>query len=77
MRGEERLKIYVNNVERVEDKLKLKKKIRFVRLHPLLCERRLRKVVEKIPKEYDPKTIKKFEEDYCDIKKEFEYEKQD
>lgn len=57
------MKIYINNVESVEDKLKLKKKIRFVRLRPLLCERRLREVVKKIPKEFDPETIKKFEKD--------------
>ena len=68
------MKIYINNVESVEEKLNLKKKIRFVRLRPLLCERRLRDVVKKIPKEYDPETIKKFEEDTGIILKYYVFE---
>ena len=68
------MKIYINNVESVEDKLKLKKKIKFVRLHPLLCERRLREVVKKIPKEYGPHAIKKFEEETGIVLKYYVYE---
>ena len=68
------MKIYVNNVDNVERKLRLRKKIKFVRLIPLFCERRLREVVKKIPKEYDPETLKKFEEDTGIVLKYFVYE---
>ena len=68
------MKIYVNNVENVEDKLKLKKKIKFVRLHSLLCERRLKEVVKKIPKEFNKRTIRKFEEETGIILKYYVFE---
>lgn len=70
------MKIYVNNVEAVEEKLNLKKKIRFVRLIPLLCERRLREVVKKIPKDYGPNYIKKFEDETGIVLKYYVFEKE-
>ena len=68
------MKIYVNNVGNLEDKLKLKKNIKRVRLRKIFSERRLKEFLDKIPNEYDPKTLKEFEEETGIILKYYVFE---
>lgn len=57
------MKIYANNVERVEKILHLKKSLKKVKLSPLFSEKNLREFLKKIPYDCDPQTIMKFEKE--------------
>ena len=68
------MKFYINNVESVEEKLHLEKKLKRIKLIPLFSERRLKELLKKIPTKYDKETIMEFENETGIILKYIVYE---
>ena len=68
------MKFYINNVERVDEKLHLKKKLKRIKLSPLFSESRLKELLKKIPAKYDKETIMEFEKETGIILKYVVYE---
>ncbi len=58
-----KIECFVNNVEHVEDKLKLSKKIRKVKINTRLCENNLKEFIKNIPKFDDKTAIEEFEKE--------------
>lgn len=58
-----KIEFFINNVEHVEEKLKLKKGIKKVKINPKSCEKNLKNFVKRIPKYNDIEGIKKIEKE--------------
>ena len=58
-----KIEYFVNNVEHVEEKLKLKKGIRKVKINTKFCEKKLKEFIKKIPKYNDIERIKELEKE--------------
>lgn len=55
------MKFYVNNVESLEEKLHLRKRLKKIRLSKTFSERRLKDFLKKIPSKFDRDVILSFE----------------
>lgn len=58
-----KIEYFVNNVDHVEDKLKLRKDIKRVKINTWFCEDKLKEFVKKIPRFDDKEAIEKLEQE--------------